>query len=113
MSTAPLSEDEQRTIDSLKEVFANAFGSLDGDDPANAQSLIPESAPVLKSNRIRINPSRLSWLSCYRASAVGCDGCTRRGDGGDCVGAWQGVQGSVSVGVAVHGTCAAEGHVRL
>ena len=33
MSTAPLSEDEQRTIDSLKEVFANALGSLDGDDP--------------------------------------------------------------------------------
>ena len=33
MSTASLSDDEQRVIDSLKEVFANAFGSLDGDDP--------------------------------------------------------------------------------
>ena len=39
MSTAPLSEDEQRTIDSLKEVFENAYGSLDGDDP-------PEGAAV-------------------------------------------------------------------
>ena len=52
-------------------------------------------------------------LSCYRASAVARDGCTREGHGGDCVGAWQGVHGSVSVGVAVHDTCAAEGHVRV